>query len=115
MNSLLDKKEQEAWNNFLQALEDNLPGFVKPWINSLEPALPLFEESENGIFLIKSNQSFGIQVLQQKHIKDSNFEIGACFLRKYLKLNFKYASFASNFFFILQRTCSISVETNASF
>ena len=70
MNSLLDKKEQEAWNNFLQALEDNLPGFVKPWINSLEPALPLFEESENGIFLIKSNQSFGIQVLQQKHLSE---------------------------------------------
>ena len=70
MSNLQNKKELEAWGSFLSILENNLPGFVKPWINSLEPALPLFEESENGIFLIKSNQSFGIQVLQQKHIKE---------------------------------------------
>ena len=66
----MDKKELEVWENFLYILENKLPGFVKPWIMSLEPALPLLEESENGIFLIKSNQSFGIQVLQQKHIKE---------------------------------------------
>ena len=70
MSNLQNKKELEAWDSFLSILENNLPGFVKPWINSLEPALPLMEESENGIFLIKSNQSFGIQVLQQKHIKE---------------------------------------------
>jgi len=70
LSNSLDKKELEAWENFLYILENNLPGFVKPWINSLQPALPLFEESENGIFLIKSNQSFGIQVLQQKHLKE---------------------------------------------
>ena len=48
MSNSLDKKELEAWENFLYILENNLPGFVKPWINSLQPALPLFEESENG-------------------------------------------------------------------
>ena len=70
LTSSLNKKENEAWNNFINILSDKLPGFVRPWINSLEPALPLFEESENGIFLIKSSQSFGIQVLQQKHLKE---------------------------------------------
>lgn len=70
MSNSSDKKEFEAWENFLHILENELPGFVKPWINSLEAASLLFEESENGIFLIKSAQSFGIQVLQQKHLKE---------------------------------------------
>ena len=65
-----EKKEQVVWNSFISSLEEKLPGFVKPWIASLEPALALLEESENGIFLIKSAQSFGIQVLQQKHLKE---------------------------------------------
>lgn len=65
-----DKKETAAWSTFLNTLEETLPGFVRPWIMSLTPALPLLEESENGIFLIKSSQSFGIQVLQQKHLKE---------------------------------------------
>ncbi len=66
---MLDKKDIELWNKFLIELEKRLPGFVKPWIMSLEPALP-FSEENNGIFLIKSSQSFGIQVLQQKHLKE---------------------------------------------
>ena len=70
LTSSLNKKEIEAWDNFIGILSEKLPGFVRPWVNSLEPALPLFEESENGIFLIKSSQSFGIQVLQQKHLKE---------------------------------------------
>ena len=40
--------------------------------------MPLLEQSENEIYLIKSNQSFGIQVLQQKHlpvIEETLFEI----------------------------------------
>ena len=70
MVSSLDKKEAQAWDDFLQKLQEKLPGFVHSWVMSLEPALPLFEDSENGIFLIKSNQSFGIQVLQQKYLKE---------------------------------------------
>ena len=69
MTSSINKKEAQAWDDFLQNLQGKLPGFVHSWVMSLEPALPLFEESENGIFLIKSNQSFGIQVLQQKYLK----------------------------------------------
>ena len=70
MGNLKDKNELVAWENFLHTLENKLPGFVATWTKDLEPALPLFEESENGIFLIKSSQSFGIQVLQQKYIKE---------------------------------------------
>lgn len=70
MATLENKKEKEAWENFLFSLENKLPGFVSPWIKDLEPVLPLFENSENDIFLIKSSQSFGIQVLQQKHLKE---------------------------------------------
>ena len=43
---------------------------VHTWINCLEPVGSLLEENDNEIFLIKSNQSFGIQVLQQKHLKE---------------------------------------------
>ena len=68
LGNLKNKQELEAWDSFVQILEERLPGFVRPWIMSLEPALPLLEESENGIFLIKSSQNFGIQVLQQKHL-----------------------------------------------
>ena len=70
MSNSLDKNEIEAWDNFLHILENKLPSFVATWTKDLEPALPLFEESENGIFLIKSSQGFGIQVLQQKHLKE---------------------------------------------
>lgn len=70
MTVINDKREKEIWDNFIHILGNKLPGFVKMWINSLEPASSLLEESENGIFLIKSNQPFGIQVLQQKHLKE---------------------------------------------
>jgi len=68
--SSTDKKEKETWNNFILLLHEKLPEPVHPWIQDLEPALPLFEESENGIFLIKSSKSFGINVLQQRHLKE---------------------------------------------
>ncbi|MBQ7287848.1 MAG: chromosomal replication initiator protein DnaA [Candidatus Gastranaerophilales bacterium] len=70
MSNSLNKKETEAWSIFLQILEEKLPAFTAMWAKDLEPALPLFEESENEIFLIKSSQNFGIQVLQQKHLKE---------------------------------------------
>ena len=67
--SSTDEKESEVWNNFLNLLENRLPAFVKTWISSLEPTSGLMEMSENGIYLIKSSQSFGIQVLQQKYLQ----------------------------------------------
>ena len=65
-----DKVEKESWEKFISVLENKLPAFVKPWITSLEPALPLLQDTNNGIFLIKSSQSFGIAVLQQKYLKE---------------------------------------------
>ena len=61
---------EKDWHDFTKILEDKLGGFASPWIESLEPASPLFEETENGIFLIKSSKSFAIQYLQTKHTKD---------------------------------------------
>lgn len=72
------EEDKQAWESFIEILKNKLPGFVEPWVISLEPALPLFEESENGIFLVKSSQSFGIQVLNQKYLKEveqSLFEV----------------------------------------
>ena len=73
--TIIDKKEMEIWDGFISSLEAKLPIVVRPWITSLEPALPLLEQSENEIFLIKSSQSFGIQVLQQKHLKEIEEEL----------------------------------------
>ena len=70
MANLSDKKELAIWDDFLSNLKNKLPEVVHSWVMSLEPASALMEESENGIFLIKSNQSFGIQVLQQRHLKE---------------------------------------------
>ena len=50
MSNSLNKKELEAWSNFLQILEGKLPAFSAAWAKDLEPALPLFEESENENF-----------------------------------------------------------------
>ena len=66
----LDKKQTEVWGSFINLLEERLPVIVRPWILDLEPALPLLEESPNGIFLIKSAKSFGIQVLERKHLAE---------------------------------------------
>ena len=70
LSNLNNKKEQEAWSDFIQILEGKLGGFATPWLASLEPALPIFENSENEIFLIKSSQSFGINYLQTKHLAE---------------------------------------------
>lgn len=78
MASLLKGEEAKAWDDFLNILENKLPGFVAPWIQDLEPALPLFENTENGIFLIKSPKAFAIQALQKLHLKeieDALFEV----------------------------------------
>ena len=68
--SLQEKKEKETWENFIEILKSKVSPMVHTWINCLEPAGDLLEGKEDEIFLIKSNQSFGIQVLQQKHLKE---------------------------------------------
>ncbi|MBQ8476478.1 hypothetical protein IJ531_05390 [bacterium] len=62
--------DTKTWDEFIKILENKLSGFARPWVASLEAASPLLEESANGIFLIKSSQSFAIQFLSTKHNKD---------------------------------------------
>ena len=62
--------DTKSWDEFIKILENRLSGFASPWLATLEPVNELCEQSENGIFLIKSNQGFAIQFLQTKHNKD---------------------------------------------
>ncbi len=66
--TLKTKKEQEGWEKFIATLKTNLPMPSHTWIDALAPAVPIFENT-NEIFLIKSNQNFGINYLQTKHLK----------------------------------------------
>ena len=61
--------DTKSWDEFIKILEEK-HGIVGPWLSTLEPVGGLFDKSENGIFLIKSNQNFAIQFLQTKHSKD---------------------------------------------
>ena len=64
MNGLKDKKETEIWSSFVSLITTRLPAPTKPWIDYLEPAIPLMEESPNDIFLIKSSASMGLRFLE---------------------------------------------------
>jgi len=66
----LKQQELELWQKIIEEIKVNIPESSHMWLNNLEPALGLFEEPSNGIFLLKSNQSFGIQVLQQKFLPE---------------------------------------------
>ena len=66
--TLKTKKEQETWENFVKTLKVNLPVPSHTWVDALAPAVPIFENTDE-IFLIKSNQTFGIDYLQKKHLK----------------------------------------------
>lgn len=69
MNGLKDKKETEVWDSYIKLLSTRLPAPVRPWIDYLEPALPIGEDSPNGIFLIKSSASMGLRFLEN-HIDE---------------------------------------------
>ena len=66
--TLNTKKEQEGWEKFVTVLKTNLPVPSHIWVDALAPAVPIFENMKD-IFLIKSNQNFGINYLQSKHLK----------------------------------------------
>lgn len=63
-------EEFEVWQKVIDEIKINIPETAHSWLVNLEPALPLYDEPSNGIFLLKSNQSFGIQVLTQKYLKE---------------------------------------------
>ena len=70
MLNSLDNKETKIWDEFVSLAKEKTSPMVHMWIDSLVPALPLEEKSENDIFLMKSNQSFAINFLQQKHLTE---------------------------------------------
>ena len=70
MLNSLDNKEAKIWDEFVSLAKKKTSPMVHTWIDSLIPALPLEEKSENDIFLMKSNQSFAINFLQQKHLSE---------------------------------------------
>lgn len=66
----MKQEELELWQKVIDEIKVNIPETAHTWLNNLEPALPLYEEPTNGIFLLKSNQGFGIQVLTQKYLSE---------------------------------------------
>lgn len=66
----MKQKELEVWQKIVEEIKVNIPETAQMWLSNLEPAVPLFEKQSNDIFLLKSNQGFGIQVLQQKYLPE---------------------------------------------
>ncbi len=66
----MQQKEFEIWEKIIGEIKINIPETAHTWLNNLEPALPLLEMPSNGIFIMRSNQSFGIQVLTQKYLPE---------------------------------------------
>lgn len=66
----MKQEELELWQKVIDEIKVNIPETAHTWLNNLEPALPLYKEPANGIFLLKSNQGFGIQVLTQKYLSE---------------------------------------------
>ena len=66
------KKEYKAvWNDALETLKANLPpSTFEPWITPLKPVEPDEEHYKNGVFVIKSDQAFGISHLNQKFLPE---------------------------------------------
>ena len=74
----MKQEELELWQKVIDEIKINIPETAHTWLNNLEPALPLFEEPANGIFLLKSNQGFGIQVLTQKYLTEIEEALFKC-------------------------------------
>lgn len=66
----MKQNDLKLWQDIIEEIKVNIPETAHMWLSNLEPALPLDEMPSNGIFLLKSNQSFGVQVLQQKYLPE---------------------------------------------
>ncbi len=67
---ILKPNELETWQKIIEEIKLNIPQTAHVWLSNLECALPLNEMPENNIFLLKSNQSFGVQFLNQKYLPE---------------------------------------------
>lgn len=74
----MKQEELEIWEKIIDEVKINIPETAHTWLNNLEPALPLLEMPSNGIFLMKSNQGFGIQVLTQKYLPEIEEALEKC-------------------------------------
>lgn len=60
----------KTWDDFIKLLEEKLPALASAWLPALEPVSELFKKDDNGIFLIKSSQNFGINFLTTRHLRE---------------------------------------------
>ncbi len=68
-------KEQQAineqWQKVLDLLSTRIPeSSYLPWVSNLTATMSIMEENPNGIIILKSSQSFGIQVIKQKYLAE---------------------------------------------
>src|SRR5699024_4493125 len=65
----LEKDYKTVWNNALETLKTSLPpSTFEPWITPLKPVMPNEEQYKKGVFVIKSDQAFGVSHLNQKDL-----------------------------------------------
>ena len=59
------------WNSALEILKTSLPpSTFEPWITPLKPVMPNEEQFKKGVFVIKSDQAFGVSHLNQKFLPE---------------------------------------------
>ena len=67
----LEKDYKTVWNNALETLKTSLPpSTFEPWITPLKPVMPNEEQYKKGVFVIKSDQAFGVSHLNQKYLPE---------------------------------------------
>ena len=67
----LEKEYKTVWDNALESLKTSLPpSTYEPWITPLKPVEPKEEQYKKGVFVIKSDQAFGVSHLNQKFLPE---------------------------------------------
>lgn len=62
---------KRIWNSALEILKTSLPpSTFEPWITPLKPVMPNEEQFKKGVFVIKSDQAFGVSHLNQKFLPE---------------------------------------------
>lgn len=69
MEEIIDSKQ--IWQEALEILKKKVPSSTfEPWITPLAPVLKGEEQYKKDVFLLKSNQAFGVAHLNQKFLPD---------------------------------------------
>jgi len=65
------KSSAQNWQKVLDILEQKVaPTTFNPWMLSITTDEDIAEPPKDGVYKLKSDQAFGVQVLQKKHLKD---------------------------------------------